>query len=124
MKPHIFSPTSSVDTGIRTMSGWSRWDVLTRCRWVKDHFRARLPVRGQWEVTEHYDDITPPGLQHRTGTAANAQGPPPLWVTLLIPECQCRLRIHCPMLHLSVKPAAVSDKLLDSLSILLPPAPL
>ena len=42
----------------------------------------------------------------------------------LIRECQCRLRIHCPTLHLSMIPASVSDKLLDSEGIFIPPAPL
>ena len=80
------------------------------------------PCSGPVEVTEHFDDVTPPGLPP-DWTAANAQGPPPLWVTsdsgVPMPPADT-----LPNAAFVDDPAAVSDKLLDSLSILLPPAPL
>ena len=74
------------------------------------------------ELREHFDDVTPPGLPP-DWTATNAQGPPPLWVTsdsgVPMPPADT-----LPNAAFIDDPAVVSDKLLDSLAIFLPPAPL
>ena len=77
-----------------------------------------LPVR----VTEYFDNVTPPTLPP-DWTATNVQGPPPLWITsdsgVPVPPADT-----LPNAALIDDPGVVSDKLLDSLAILLPPAPL
>jgi serine protease AprX len=74
------------------------------------------------ELKEYFDNVTPPGLPPNW-TATNAQGPPPLWVTsdsgAPMPPADT-----LPNAAFIDDPAVVSDKLLDSLRIFLPPAPL
>ena len=73
-------------------------------------------------VNEDFDSVTPPALPPGW-VATNAQGPPPLWVTsnsgVPMPPADTP-----PNAAFIDDPAKVSDKLLDSLSIFLPPAPL
>jgi serine protease AprX len=73
-------------------------------------------------LTEDFDNVTPPGLPPNWA-ATNAQGPPPLWVTsdsgVPMPPADT-----LPNAAFIDDPAVVSDKLLDSVGIFLPPAPL
>ena len=102
--------------------GWGRVDVSSAVPAPSTSPSCSPPCSGPVEVTEHFDGVTPPGLPP-DWTAANAQGPPPLWVTsdsgLPMPPADT-----LPNAAFIDDPAVVSDKLLDSLSILLPPAPL
>ena len=74
------------------------------------------------ELREHFDNVTPPGLPP-DWIATNAQGPPSLWVTSAsgVPILPADTLPNAAFID---DPAVVSDKLLDSISIFLPPAPL
>jgi len=102
--------------------GWGRVDVSAAVPAPSPSPSCSPPCSGPVEVTEHFDDVTLPGLPP-DWRATNAQGPPPLWVTsdsgVPMPPADT-----LPNAAFVDDPAAVSDKLLDSLSILLPPAPL
>ena len=73
-------------------------------------------------VSENFDSVTPPALP-LDWIATNAQSPPPLWVTsnsgVPIPPADTS-----PNAAFIDDPAVVSDKRLDSPSLLLPPTPL
>ena len=103
--------------------GWGRVDVSAAVPTPPPNpsctpFPCSQPV----EVTEHFDNVTPPALPP-DWIATNAQGPPPLWVTsdsgVPMPPADT-----VPNAAFIDDPAVVSDKLLDSLFIFLPPAPL
>jgi len=102
--------------------GWGRVDVSAAVPAPSPSPSCSPPCSGPVEVTEHFDDVTPPGLPP-DWKAANAQGPPPLWVTsdsgVPMPPADT-----IPNAAFIDDPAVVSDKVLDSLSIFLPPAPL
>jgi hypothetical protein len=70
------------------------------------------------QLSEHFDNATPPALPP-DWIATNVQGPPPLWVTsdsgVPMPPADT-----LPNAAFIDDPAVVSDKLLDSLSILVP----
>jgi hypothetical protein len=73
------------------------------------------------QLSENFDEVIPPGLPP-DWMASNAQGPPPLWVTsdsgVPMPPADT-----LPNAAFIDDPAVVSDKMLDSETILLPPAP-
>jgi subtilisin family serine protease len=105
------------------VAGWGRVDISAAVPTPPPNpsctpFPCFQPV----ELREHFDNVTPPGLPP-DWIATNAQGPPPLWVTsdsgTPMPPADT-----LPNAAFIDDPAVVSDKLLDSLAIFLPPAPL
>jgi hypothetical protein len=105
------------------VAGWGRVDISAAVPTPPPNpsctpFPCSQPV----ELREHFDNVTPPGLPP-DWIATNAQGPPPLWVTsdsgLPMPPADT-----LPNAAFIDDPDVVSDKLLDSLAIFLPPAPL
>jgi subtilisin family serine protease len=105
------------------VAGWGRVDISTAVPTPPPSpscspFPCFQPV----ELREHFDNVTPPGLPP-DWIATNAQGPPPFWVTsdsgVPMPPADT-----LPNAAFIDDPAVVSDKLLDSLAIFLPPAPL
>jgi subtilisin family serine protease len=81
-----------------------------------------FPCSQPVQLSENFDEVIPPGLPP-DWMASNAQGPPPLWVTsdsgVPMPPADT-----LPNAAFIDDPAVVSDKMLDSETILLPPAPL
>jgi len=102
--------------------GWGRVNVSNAVPTPVPNPSCSPPCSEPVQLMEHFDNVTPPGLP-MDWTATNAQGPPPLWVTsdsgVPIPPADTP-----PNAAFIDDPAVVSDKLLDSLGILLPPAPL
>ena len=105
------------------VAGWGRVDILAAVPTPPPNpsctpFPCSQPV----ELREHFDNVTPPALPP-DWIATNAQGPAPLWVTsdsgVPMPSADT-----LPNAAFIDDPAVVSDKLLDSLAIFLPPAPL
>ena len=105
------------------VAGWGRVDISAAVPTPPPNpscspFPCFQPV----ELGEHFDNVTPPALPP-DWIAANAQGPPPLWVTsdsgVPMPPADT-----LPNAAFIDDPGVVSDKLLDSLPIFLPPAPL
>jgi subtilisin family serine protease len=102
--------------------GWGRVDISAALPTPPPNPSCSPPCSQTVELTEHFDNVTPPGLP-TDWTATNAQGPPPLWVTsdsgVPMPPADT-----LPNAAFIDDPAVVSDKLIDSLGIFLPPAPL
>jgi cell division septation protein DedD len=123
---HFISSTQCGTAGPpNNVYGWGRVDISAAVGPTPEPSPSCPPPARCFEpveVREHFDNVTPPGLPP-DWTATNAQGPPPLWVTsdsgVPMPPADTP-----PNAAFIDDPAVVSDKLLDSLPISVPPADL
>jgi subtilisin family serine protease len=119
---HIASTQCGTAGPPNNVYGWGRVDISAAVPTPPPNPTCSPPCSQPVELREHFDNVTPPGLPP-DWIATNAQGPPPLWVTsdsgLPMPPADT-----LPNAAFIDDPAVVSDKLLDSQAILLPPAPL
>jgi serine protease AprX len=104
------------------VAGWGRVDISAAVPTPPPNPSCSPPCSQPVELSEYFDNVTPPGLPP-DWTATNAQGRPPLWVTsdsgVPMPPADT-----LPNAAFIDDPAVVSDKRLDSRAIFLPPAPL
>jgi subtilisin family serine protease len=119
---HLISSTQCGDPGPpNNVYGWGRVDISATVPTPPPNPPCTpSPCWQPVEVREHFDNVTPPELPP-DWTAANAQGPPPLWVTsdsgVPMPPADTQ-----PNAAFIDDPAVVSDKRLDSLLLSVPPA--
>jgi serine protease AprX len=123
---HFVSSTQCGDAGPpNNVYGWGRVDISAAVGPTPSPSPSCPPPSRCWEpveVSEHFDNVTPPELP-QDWIATNAQGPPPMWVTsdsgVPIPPTDTP-----PNAVFIDDPEVVSDKLLDSLPLTVPPAEL
>ena len=120
---HFISSTQCGTAGPpNNVYGWGRVDISAAVPAPSPNPSCSPPCSIPVELGEHFDNVTPPGLP-ADWIATNTQGPPPLWVTsdsgVPMPPADTQ-----PNAAFIDDPDVVSDKRLDSLAVLLPPAPL
>ncbi len=121
---HFISSTLCGDAGPpNNVYGWGRVDISAAVGATPSPAPSCPPPTRCYEpveLSEHFDNVTPPGLPP-DWLATNTQGPPPLWITsdsgVPMPPADTQ-----PNAAFIDDPAVVSDKLLDSLPISVPPA--